>query len=444
MKTILATLLVCALFIGAAGAQAPQKKYKDQGEYDAFVAVTKDMAANDPAKALADLDAWRQKYPETDFRSDRDLLYVQAYSAARQPAKAVDAARELVAKGADSAGSPANAVKLLFTTAVSIQQLPEPAPEQLATGEKAARELLTYDKKPEGVTDDAWAQARTQLQSAARGALLYTALLPGTQALQKKDCAAAETLFQKAIGEHPDSAQAAYYLGMADICLYKTQPEKASAGIFAIARAAVSDPVKGGVDPNWQKNTVAPYLAKIYNDYHGPDPEGLARLKELAAQSPLPPADFKIKSKTHLAQEKEAEFETSNPQLAMWLRIKGALADANGDQYFASTLKDSAVPQLKGVLVEARPACRPTELLVAVPLPEGKGALQPEIRLKLDKALAGKPAPETEFRWQGIPAEFTQSPFLLTMDTESAKVEGLNLAPCAAGPARRGPVGKKQ
>ena len=42
-------------------------------------------------------------------------------------------------------------------------------------------------------------------------------------------------------------------------------------------------------------------------------------------------------------------------------------------RYFADQLKDSQVPQLRGVLVEAKPACRPKELTVAVPLPNLSG-----------------------------------------------------------------------
>jgi hypothetical protein len=429
MKTILVCLIaVCCL------AQT-QKKYQNQGEFDIYNEVTKDLAANNFPKALADLDTWREKYPTSDFADDRQLLYVQSYAGAKQPAKALDAARELMSK-ADKLDAK-DELKLLFTAAVAIQQAEDPSPEQLSTGEKAARELLAYDRKPEGVADDAWATARAQLQSAAKASLLHSALVPGTQATKRNDCTAAESAFRRALEDHPDSAQAAWLLGTAELCLYKTQPDRISIAMYEFARAAVLDPAKGMVDPKWQQNTVAPYLEKVYTQYHGADPEGLAELKRLAAGSPLPPAGFVIKSVTQIAQEKQAQFEASNPQLALWLKIKGALADSNGEQYFASTLKDSAVPQLKGVLVEAKPACHPKELLVAVPLPDAKQAAAPEIRLKLDKPLAGKPQLNSEIHWEGVPSAFTPSPFLLTMDTETAKIDGLKSAPCGAAPVRK-------
>jgi hypothetical protein len=350
----------------------------------------------------------------------------------------VDAAAALLNRNPDEAlGNAGSVVKLLFTTAVAIQQVPDANAEQLSTGGKAAKLLLEYGKKPEGLTDEAWTQARGQLQAAARGALMYVALAPGAQAMQKKDCAAAEAAFTRAVTEHPDSAQAAYSLGTAQYCLYRTQPDKAPAALYAFARAAALDPAKGMVDPKWQRETVEPYLAKFYAQYHGSDPAGLAELKRTAVLTPLPPPGFTVKSLTRIAEEKQAEFEKSNPQLALWMKVKGALAGTGGEQYFASTLKDAAVPQLRGVLVEAKPACRPKELLVAVPLPGAPRPLQPEIALKLEKPLAGKPQPDAEFLFEGVPQSFAPSPFLLTMDADSSKFDGLRTSPCAVTPVRK-------
>jgi hypothetical protein len=115
----------------------------------------------------------------------------------------------------------------------------------------------------------------------------------------------------------------------------------------------------------------------------------------------------------------------------MWMKIKSALADSGGPAYFESQMKGAAVPLLKGVLVEAKPACRPKELLVAVPLPDAPKPPVAEILLKLDKPLPGKPAAGAEFGWEGVPAAFTPDPFLLTMDVEAAKLQGLSLDACS-------------
>src|SRR5262249_43080195 len=137
-------------------------------------------------------------------------------------------------------------------------------------------------------------------------------------------------------------------------------------------------------------------------------------------------------------------------QLSMWMGIKGQLADAAGGMgYFEGQLKNAAVPKLKGTLVEGKPACRSKELLVAIPMPDQQGAPTAEITLKLDAALTGKPEPG-EIQWEGVPSAFTQTPFMLTMDTEKAKIEGMKMSACAGAapsraPARRGgaPTKKK-
>ena len=128
------------------------------------------------------------------------------------------------------------------------------------------------------------------------------------------------------------------------------------------------------------------YLESAYNSFHG-SLEGLDQLKNTAKASPLPPADLKIETATAIATKKQAEFEQSNPQLALWMRIKGALADTNGATYFENELKDSAVPPMKGTLLEGKPACKSKELLVAIPLPDQQGNPVAEITLKLDAPL---------------------------------------------------------
>ena len=80
--------------------QAPAKKakaVKDRAEYDLYSAVVTDVASN-PAKALIELDTWKQKYPDSDFKDDRSVYYILAYAAANQPARAVDEAAGLLGK----------------------------------------------------------------------------------------------------------------------------------------------------------------------------------------------------------------------------------------------------------------------------------------------------------------------------------------------------------
>jgi hypothetical protein len=430
-KIFIGMTLICATLICNATAQA-QKNYKDPGEYTLFDSVVKDIDGNSFPKAIADLDVWKQKYPDSDFKDDRQVFYVLAYAGAKHPEKALEAAAGLLANPGSL--DAAKRVRLLYTAVAAIQQVPNATPEQLNIGDKAARDLAVFDTAPEGVKPEAWATARTQLRSAARAALLYVALAPAAQALTAKDCRSAETADRQAMAEFPESAQAAWYLGEANWCLAQTEPARAPLAIYEFPRAASLDPAKGRVDPQWQHQSIEPALERIYSAYHGADPNGLAQLKDLAVKSPLPPEGFTILSAAEIAQKKEADFEANNPELALWMRIKAALTAADGEQYFEVNVKDAAMPQLRGVLLEARPACRPSELRIAVPLPDKPRPLQPEIAVRLDKPLTGKPELNGEIRWEAVARAFTKDPFLLSMETESTNIQGLTVSACASAP----------
>jgi len=422
------TLVVCLL--GAGLLAQGERQFKTQAEYDAYNEVSKDLAANNPQKALTDLDAWKQKFPESDFKDDRSALYVQALAAANQPAKALDAAAELMTKDLNTALSgPAPVIKLLYNVAQAIQKVPDPTPAQLALGAQGARQLAAFDKAPEGVAPEAWAQARRDMQAASKAALLYTALIPSVQAMNRKDCEAAEGYARKAIDDFPGSGQAAWSLGSALFCLQKTHAEKAPAAIYEFARAASLDPQSAMVNPTWQQTVADPYLQKIFAQYHGADPEGLKQLKALAVATPLPPAGFQLKTAAEVEAEKQTKFEEANPQLARWMKTKGART-AGGDQYFESELNNSAVAQLAGVVMEAKPACRPKELLVGIRQPEK--ALEGQILLKFEKPLNGKPEVPADIQFEGVPSAFSATPFLVTMDAEVGKIVGLKVVPCVA------------
>jgi tetratricopeptide (TPR) repeat protein len=443
-----AAVLVSGLIAGLAmvpvaggQTQANQSKWKDQAEYDLYIQAGKNIQARTFAQAVTALDTWKQKYPDSAYKNDRSVFYIQAYAGEKQLAKAVDEAGTLLAAGdlnatfSDPATGPNQAITVLFTTVTAIVLVPNPTPEELDIGKKAAEVLLAFDRKPQGIADDQWNQARTQqLQPPAKGALLYIAMFPGNQAMAKKDWAAAEAAYGKALGDYPDAAAISYNLG-----LTFSYQKKNSEALYEFQRAAVLDPTLGG---NNDAKKIQTFADNSYIKIHGSD-EGLAQLKEQAKQAALPPAGFHVMTQTEVAEAKQKEFEQSNPQLAMWMKIKAALADTEGEQYFATQLKDAAVPKLKGTLVEAKPACHPKELLVAVPLPDAQGAPKAEISLKLDAPVAGKPELNSEIQWEGVPSAFTKDPFLLTMDTEKAKVEGLKAPPCTPAPVRA-PAAKKK
>lgn len=427
-----AFMVLCAFACG----QSP-KNYRDHGEYDLYNEVAKDFAANNFSKALTDLERWSEKYADSEFKDDRQMLYVQAYAGANQVAKAIDAAGVLLDKDRLPADNSASVLRLLYAVVSAIQRVPDASAQQVATAAKAAHLLEDYDMPPEGVSATAWASTRADLRSAARATLLYIAIMPASRATKAKDCRGAETAALKAIEMFPESVQAAWFLATAEVCLAKADPAKASFALYELARAAALDPVKGMVDGKWQQANVIPYLERAYQQFHGDDAQGLNELKEMAVQSPLPPAGFVIKSALEIERSKQMEFESKHPELALWTKIKTALSATDGENYFESELKNSAVPPLQGIVVEAKPECRAMELRIAIVSPNDTQNSRPEVLLKLEKALTGKPESGSEIHWTGVATAFSKEPFLLTMEVEPSKVEGVRLSPCQPNPRKQ-------
>src|SRR5215469_856145 len=114
-KLVVCFLIGCAL-------RAEQNNYKDPAEYSLFDAAVKDLGANSFDKAIADLDAWKQKYPDSEFKDDRQVFYVLAYAGAKQSEKALNAAAGLVSNPASL--DAAKQVRLFYAAATAIQQIP--------------------------------------------------------------------------------------------------------------------------------------------------------------------------------------------------------------------------------------------------------------------------------------------------------------------------------
>ncbi|MGD0870216.1 MAG: DUF6600 domain-containing protein [Bryobacteraceae bacterium] len=130
-------------------------------------------------KSIQDLDAWARDYPNSDLANERQYYYVQAYNGLGRPDKVLEAATRPVTAGARATyRNPEQILQLLLVTTASLQRLSEPSPQQLATGQTAARQLLDYlpeyfapQHKPESVNDGSWQMARTQIEGLGKLAL---------------------------------------------------------------------------------------------------------------------------------------------------------------------------------------------------------------------------------------------------------------------------------
>jgi len=413
-------------------AQAQAAKQLKPGEFEYYDEAIKDVNTAAFAKALGVLELWAQKFPESDYAGERAALSTQAFSGMNQPAKALDAAIPLLSKDPNTlfAGDAVQAmtIRLLYNATWAISHLVNPTPEELTAGEKAAHQLAEYDKPLPGVSDAKWAEARADMKEKASTALLYIAILPGIQAMAKQppDCAAAESAYTKALASYPDKATVSYELGRAFSCEAKINPYRFVQAIWYFQRAAVIDPTLG--DARNDPAKIRTYADNAYTRFHGSS-EGLDQLKAMVKLAPMPPPDFKIETEAQIAETKRAQFEQEHPQIATWMKIKTRLLEPDGSQYFESDLKGAALPPMIGTLLEAKPACHPRELIIAVNQPTA------EVTLKLDKPLAGKPQVHTELQWAGEPQTFTKDPFMLVVKSDS--IEGLAMDKCTVQPSTR-------
>jgi tetratricopeptide (TPR) repeat protein len=391
---------------------AAKKNWKDQAEYDLVASFTKEP---DATKKLAILNSWKEKYPSTEFGQERLQYYLTTYQALQQPDKMIETAKEILAQNPKD-------LQANYWIAFLAPTRNDSSAEFLGLAEKAANGLLAAEK-PASTDEAGWKKAKTDMDTLAQKSL-------GWAAMQRKENEKAEQAFRKSLELNPNAGEVSYWLGT--VILAQRKPERQSEALYHFARAAAYDG-PGALTPQGRQQIDA-YLTKAYTSYHGQDAAGLAELKAKARAAALPPADFNIKSAAEIAVEKENEFRQSNPQLATWLAVKENLTGASGEDYFASSVKDSQFPKLKGKVISQKPATRPTLVVIGI-----ENAETPEVTLKLENPLPGRAEPGQEIEFEGVPSAFSKSPFMLTIDVEPDKITGWP----SAAPATKRPAGKK-
>jgi tetratricopeptide (TPR) repeat protein len=382
---------------------APQKNWKDRAEYDLFDSITKDT---NPKTKLEKLQQWEKSYPATDYKAERQMLFLTTYVALNQPQQAVAMAKTIL--GDDPKNFSAQYYIMFYTRALAASN---PAPDILDQGEKAAKAILdNINTPPPNVTEDQWKTARTDVEN-----LAHTTM--GWILSMRKNWEASEAEFQKSLAINPNNGEVDYLMGTAIASEKKV--EKMPQALFYFARAA-SYEGPGALNPDGRKQVLA-YVQKAYKSYHGGD-DGFNDLIATAKASPTPPADFKIVDAATIAQQKEkdaADAAAKNPELTLWKNIKGELTGANGASYFDSSMKGALLPTLKGKVVSMTPASKPKTVVMA--LEDGATG---DATLKFETPLAGTVPVGTELSFQGVPESYTASPFMVVFNVEKDKLVG--------------------
>jgi hypothetical protein len=439
MKRAIAVITFGSLATLGLLAQAPQKNWKDRAEYDLFDSAQKEQNAT---TKLQILNNWKQKYPTSDFKVDREAMIMDTYRTLGNGKEMMNAAKELISL------DPNNIQGLYWINLLTIS-LQDKSPEALTTGENAAKGLLAaapafFDpaKKPAAVSEEAWKKELANMEMVAHRTLGWVAMqrkqseTDQTKALALLQNAEAE--FNTVLTTNPNDAEASYWAGT--VLAMQRKLEKQSAALFHFARAAYHD--GPGALPPATRTPLQAYLEKTYINFHG-SKDGLDQLIALAKPSALPPADFKIESKDEILAKQQEELKKTNPQLALWVNIKRELSGPNGQQYFDTNLKGAAIPggvegiqKFKATVVSTTTdkLKRTTSIVVGISAKE-----MSEVTLNLDKPHAGPVPAGTEIEFSGVPSSFTADPFNLTFDVTSDDIAGL---PKPAAPARRAPAKK--
>lgn len=411
-------------------AKAQSKQWKDRAEFDLFDSASKEQ---NPTTKLQLLKTYKEKYPNSDFKVERQLQVMDAYRQLGNGKEMLGAAKEVVDL------DPKNIQGLYWANLLTISLI-DKSPEALAAGEQFAKGLIGaipdfFDsaKKPATVADDAWKKERTNMETVAHRTL-------GWIALQKKQNEEAEKEFLIVLQNNPNDAEVSYWSGTAVAMQRKL--EKQSAALYHFAHAAYHE--GQGALPDATRKPLQAYLEKTYINFHG-DKTGLDALVEQTKASAIPPAGFHIESKDELLIKQEEELKKTNPQLALWVKIKGELNGPNGQQYFDSSLKGAAVPppegiegvkKFKGTVVSTAPDKKPTSIIVGL-----SGKEMSEVTLKFEKPLAAVPEKGLEIEFSGAPSAFDPDTKMVTFDVEPDEVTGLPKAAPAAKKAA--PAAKK-
>jgi len=328
----------------ATGQDAGAAKYT-MAEYNAYQACAAEKA---PAAQIKCLDDFVAKYPNSTLLNYVYPLYYQSYTAQKNYLKMIESADKLAALGDkvdaltrfNAYYTHATAYYAMVSDAAAGPNASKDVALAKAAQAAAASALKSLEevKKPDGVTDEAWAKQKTVSLVTLNG-------IAAQAAMNAKDCSAAAGSYKAALAVNPDDLTFNYRLGQAYLCM--TPPQQMDA-FWSIARAVTA---KGATQA--QSAKVKDYLRKLIVNYQGgtvcdslTDAE-LNELLQLAGSSAERPGSYSLPSAADLAAAQKD------------MTIASVIADlkAGGDKgkltWFASCGLE--FPEVPGKVIEVVP-----------------------------------------------------------------------------------------
>jgi len=373
----------------AAAAPAPQSAapvIKDPAEYNAYV------SAVDPAKdanaKISGLEAFNSQYPNSVMKNQALEILMGAYQQTNNMKKTMETARKLVT--ADPCNVRGLALLSYFERILAQGQDPNAA-QLLTDGKKDGEQGLDCLAK---ATDPEIIKLKDQMTA------IFNAVI-GIKALTDKDYPTAIASLRKAVDLNSGDFSVVYPLARA--YLDQPTPDDQNGIWFAARAAALAAP------PAYQVQ-IEKYARSKYVKFHGGDDgwaEFLAAAKANAAQLAVKPAPTPAEQcHTMVGSKKPEEMNfaewqftftncSSEDQALVWNAIKGKAVQMNGT--IISTTSTEFMIAGSSDDIEAK-----------------KADITLKFEAKVPKLMIPKDG--ASFDFQGEPASYTPSPFMMVME----------------------------
>jgi tetratricopeptide (TPR) repeat protein len=396
---------------GAAAPQTAAPVIKDPAEYNAYVAA---IQATDPNAKISGLEAFLSQYPNSVMKNQALEILMGTYQQANNPKKTMETAAKLVA--ADSCNVRALALLSYFDRIMAQGGDPN-APQLLADGKKYGQQglnCLPKFNKPEGTSDADFKKMTDQMTAIFNAAI-------GIADYQDKNFADAAKALRIAVDLNPTDFSVVYPLALAYL---GQKPPDFQNGIWFAARAAA-------VAPAASQAQIEKYARGQYKNFHaGEDgwPEVLAAAKANGPQVPIKPAPTPAEQ----AHNMVAATPPDKMDFATWEFVLSNGSQEDQDTVW-NAIKGKAV-QMNGTVISTTP----TEFMIAGSQ-DDIDLKKADITLKFEDKLPLRLIPKdgASFDFQGEPASYTPSPFMMVME------KGKVLTQKPATPAKKAPVHHK-
>jgi hypothetical protein len=417
-----------------AGAQGKQPY--TMAEYNSYQACASDA---NPATQVKCFDDFVSKYPNSALLIYVYPKYVEAYGKVKDYRKVIEFADKTAALGEKV--DAATRYNAYYTHAVAYStMLSDKAAAADVNLAKAAQEAvnnalktLPEVKKPENMTDDAFAAQVKLLKSTLNG-------IGATAATVQKDYPKTIEFYKAVLEQSPDDVVANYRLGQAYLAL---QPPQQMDAFWYVARGAASKAAT-----QQQKKQLTDYLRKLIVNYQQAACDTLTdaelnELLQLAASSTARPDTYKLPGVEDLNKARTD------------MTIASVITDlkAGGDKAKVTWLAACGLefPEVPGKALEVTPSADSVVFKAALVTSDEQlnTATTPDMEVKvMGQPEAARVEKDSPFRFTATLVSYDPEPaFMLHWDKSKVKAEDIpadkeKKAPPKRTPARRPPAKK--